>query len=302
MFTPNGRLEIRTGQIPHGQGHVTTLSQVAASTLGLTLDAVDVVFGDTATIPYSLAGTGASRAAALAGGAVLRATRTLRTRLLQAAAARAGRRPGELDVIAGNVVAVRDGRVLGGLADLVAHCADSPEGRLLLDVTEVFDSEETGWAEATHCCWVEVDPDLGTVAVRRYMIVADSGRIIDPAIADGQLRGGAVQGIATVLQERSGYAADGRQLSTGLTEYLLPTTLTAPPIEVVHLESRRPGDVPFRGLGEGGAVLAPSAVVSAVEDALAHLGIRITERYLPPWRVLELLAAHQNPTAVQEYR
>ncbi|MBK3643103.1 molybdopterin cofactor-binding domain-containing protein [Streptomyces sp. MBT33] len=302
LFTPAGRLQIRTAQIPHGQGHLTTLSQIAASTLGLPLDAVDVVYGDTAVVPYSLAGTGASRAAALAGGGVLRAARILRTRLLEAAAAHHGSPPEDLDVVGGNVVSTGDGRTLGTVAELAARYAATDEGRSRLDVSEVFDSEETGWAEATHCCWVEVDPDLGTVDVRRYVIVADSGRIINPAVADGQLRGGAVQGIGTVLQERSGYGPDGRQLAGDLTRYLLPTTLTAPAIEIVHLESRRPGDVPFRGLGEGGAVLAPSAVVGAVEDALAHLGVRLTDRHLPPWRVLDALDAGRLTTAATEYR
>ncbi|MEW1775315.1 molybdopterin-dependent oxidoreductase [Streptomyces sp. NPDC086777] len=302
LFGPDGRAQIRTGQIPHGQGHVTTLGQIAATTLGLPLDAVDVVHGDTDLVPYSLAGTGASRAAALAGGGVLRASRTLRANLLTAVGRRTGHAPLDLDVVAGKVVDRRAGRTVGTVADLAAACVAAEGERARLDVSEVFDSEETGWAEATHCCWVEVDPELGTVTVDRYLVVADSGRIINPAIADGQLRGGAVQGIGTVLQERSGYGPDGAQLSRDLTEYLLPTTRTAPAIDVVHLESRRTGDVPFRGLGEGGAVLAPSAVVGAVEDALAHLGVRLTERHLPPWRVLDLLAAHRIPTPVPEYR
>ncbi|MGA5319289.1 molybdopterin-dependent oxidoreductase [Streptomyces seoulensis] len=302
LFTAEGRVEIRTGQIPHGQGHVTTLSQIAATTLGLPLHAVDVVHGDTDRVPFSLAGTGASRAAALAGGGVLRAARRLRAELLAAVARRTGDAPEDLDIVAAHVVHVPDGRTVGPVAALAGAHVATGEGRSRLDVSEVFDSEETGWAEATHCCWVEIDPDLGTVCVDRYLIVADSGRIINPAIADGQLRGGAVQGIGTVLQERSGYGPDGRQLSRDLTEYLLPTTRTAPAIDIVHLESRRAGDVPYRGLGEGGAVLAPSAVVGAVEDALAHLGVRLTERHLPPWRVLDLLAASRTLTPVPEYR
>ncbi|MYT68248.1 MULTISPECIES: molybdopterin cofactor-binding domain-containing protein [unclassified Streptomyces] len=302
LFTPEGRPQIRTGQIPHGQGHVTTLAQIAASTLGLPLHTVEVVHGDTDTVPYSLAGTGASRAAALAGGGVLRASRTLRARLLADTARRTGRPAARLDIAAGEVVDTRDGRALGTVTALAAACVATSGEPSPLDVSEVFDSEETGWAEATHCCWVEIDPDLGTVAVERYLIVADSGRIINPAVADGQLRGGAVQGIGTVLQERSGYGPDGAQLARDLTEYLLPTTRTAPAIEVVHLESPRAGDVPYRGLGEGGAVLAPAAVVGAVEDALAHRGVRLTERHLPPWRVLGLLAADRTPTPVPEYR
>ncbi|MGW2490897.1 molybdopterin-dependent oxidoreductase [Streptomyces sp. NPDC001606] len=292
VLSPAGRLTIRTAQIPHGQGQATTLSQIAASILGLTMAEIDVVSGDTAEVPYSLAGTGASRAAALAGGAVLRAARTLRERLLTAAGAEAGRPAHHLDLAAGEIVSRTDGTVLTDLPGLLRRHFGAADGRL--DVTEVFDGAETGWAEATHCAWVEIDPDLGTVAVRRYLIVADSGRIINPAVADGQLRGGAVQGIATVLHERSGYAADGRQLSASLTDYLLPTTRTVPPIEIVHADTERPGDVPFRGLGEGGAVLAPAAVVAAVEDALAHLGVRLTERYLPPWRLVELLANHRT--------
>jgi len=299
VLAPDGRLTIFTAQVPHGQGQATTLSQVAATTLGLALHDVDVVSGDTARVPYSLAGTGASRSAALAGGAVLRAARTLRATLLGAAGRQLGVAAAGLALRDGHVASISDNSILLELPRLVKQCFNDERGRAALDVTEIYDSEEAGWAEATHCCWVEVDPELGTVRIPRYVIVANSGLIINPAIADGQLRGGATQGIGTVLFERSTYGTDGGQLTPTFNEYLLPNTLSTPRIEVVHADTERPGDVPYRGLGEGGAILAPAAVVGAIEDAVAHLGIRIHERHLPPWRIRQLIvsAGARRPAA-----
>ncbi|MEU3508230.1 xanthine dehydrogenase family protein molybdopterin-binding subunit [Streptomyces longwoodensis] len=288
VMDANGRVTVLTAQIPHGQGHATTLAQVAAGELGLPLERVDVVHGDTQLVPFSLAGTGASRGAALAGGAVLRAARRMRAALLRVAAGDAGD-PDRLGLRDGRVVSLADGSTVAPVAVVAARCHATAAGAAALDVSEVFDGAETGWAEATHCCWVEVDPALGTVAVDRYLVVADSGRLINPAVVDGQVRGGVAQGVGTVLSERSQYAADGRQLSVTLADYLLPTALSNPSVEVVHVETERPGDVPFRGIGEGPAVLAPSAVTAAVEDALAHLGVRVTSRFLPPWRVLDMM-------------
>jgi carbon-monoxide dehydrogenase large subunit len=149
----------------------------------------------------------------------------------------------------------------------------------------------TGWAYATHCCVVEIDRDTGQVALKRYVVVEDCGEIINPAIVDGQIRGGVAQGIGAVLLERSAYDDQGQFLAATFMDYLLPTAMEIPTIEVEHLEVPTADEVASRGVGEGGAIAAPPALTNAIEDALSQLGVRIGEQYLPPSRILELIGA-----------
>jgi aerobic carbon-monoxide dehydrogenase large subunit len=125
--------------------------------------------------------------------------------------------------------------------------------------------------------------------VQRYLVVEDCGSMINPAIVDGQIRGGVAQGIAGVLFEHVHYDGDGQLQSTTFMDYLLPTAVDVPTVEIHHLGVHEAGE--FRGVGEGGAMVAPAAVSSAIEDAIAHLGIRVTDQYLPPAALLELLEA-----------
>jgi len=146
--------------------------------------------------------------------------------------------------------------------------------------------EGGGWAQATHCCTVEVDPDTGHVDITRYVVVEDCGTMINPAIVEGQIRGGVAQGIGGVLYEQCAYGADGQILTSTLLDYLLPTATEVPDIEIHHLESAPTHEVNFRGVGEGGAIGAPAALTNAIADAI---GVIVTESHLPPSRVLELL-------------
>jgi len=148
-----------------------------------------------------------------------------------------------------------------------------------------------GWAQATHCCTVEVDPATGHVTIIRYVVVEDCGTMINPAIVEGQIRGGVAQGIGGVLYERSAYGADGQFLASTFLDYLLPAATEIPEIEIHHLESEPTHEVNFRGVGEGGAIGAPAALSNAIADAL---GLPVTDCHLPPARVLELL---ENATA-----
>jgi carbon-monoxide dehydrogenase large subunit len=146
-----------------------------------------------------------------------------------------------------------------------------------------------GWAQATHCCWVEVDVTTGEVHVLRYLSAEDCGEMINPAIVEGQVRGGIVQGIGNVLYENVVYDADGQFLTTTFMDYLVPGAAEMPAIEMDHLESPPEEPVDHRGVGEGGAVGAPPALTNAIEDALAPFGVTITDQYLPPARILQLI-------------
>jgi carbon-monoxide dehydrogenase large subunit len=299
---PDGTLTVFTSQMPHGQGHETTLAQLAADELGLGLDRVRVVAGDTQLTPFNLVGTGGSRAATLASGAVVGAARAVRERVLDVAAQLMEIDPADLDVVDGAVVARGAPEVRTTLADIgrMAHLRPGladPAGRPGIEEVGTFDSAEGTWSVATHACVVEVDRDTGLVRIERYVVVGDCGAVVNPAVVDGQVRGGVVQGLGAVLLERSAYDRDGQFLSATFMEHLLPTALDVPPIEVHHVHHEPSDGIDYRGVGEGGAIGAPAALTSAIEDALDHLGVRITEQHLPPARLLELVAASSARSA-----
>jgi carbon-monoxide dehydrogenase large subunit len=161
-----------------------------------------------------------------------------------------------------------------------------------LEVEATFDGGEGGWSGGSHGAIVEVDVETGIVKVERYVAVEDCGALINPAVVEGQIRGGVAQGIGAVLLERSAYGEDGSFQSATFMDYLMPTACDVPRIEIEHLETvPLDADVNFRGVGEGGMIIAPPTVVNAIEDALSPFGVRIYEQHLPPARILELIAA-----------
>jgi carbon-monoxide dehydrogenase large subunit len=137
-------------------------------------------------------------------------------------------------------------------------------------------------------CTVEIDLETGGVKFLRYIVVEDCGRVINPAVVEGQIRGGVAQGIGEVLYEWAAYDEDGNFLASTFMDYLLPTAAEIPVIEIEHMETDPEGEFGFRGVGEGGAIVAPATLTNAIEDALLPFGARVTEQYLPPAKVLEL--------------
>jgi carbon-monoxide dehydrogenase large subunit len=287
----DGTLVVVTGQMPHGQGHETTLAQIAADEFGVPFEDVRIVFGDSDVVPKAL--TGGSRAATMAGGAALTTARALRAKVLEAASYLFEASPDDLTISAGSVsVAGVPARALP-LAQVITELRQSgrvPEDvEVNLAVDNVYDGGKGGWAGGTHCAVVEVDPGTGLVRVERYLVAEDCGTLINPAVVDGQVRGGVAQGIGAVLLERSAYDPDGNYLSATFMDYLMPTAMDIPRIEISHLQSvPLDPDVNFRGVGEGGMIVAPATVCNAIEDALAPFGVRVLEQHLPPARLLEL--------------
>jgi carbon-monoxide dehydrogenase large subunit len=294
---PDGRLVVVTAQAPHGQGHETTLAQVAADEMGVAFDQVRVVYGDTQVAPFSVIGTGGSRAATWASGAVIRATRRLKEKVFAISSELMEVAPEDLEISDG-VVAVRGApRTALPLAQ-VATLAYMAPGRLPPDLdcdlqaTDTFlgeGIEGSGWSGGTHLCTVEIDLATGHVTIGRYLVVEDCGRMINPAIVDGQIRGGVAQGIGAVLHERVAYDEDGNCLTGTLMDYMLPTATDVPEITIEHLDTDPHGEFGFRGVGEGGAIVSPAALTNAIADALAQFGSRVTEQHLPPAHVLELI-------------
>jgi aerobic carbon-monoxide dehydrogenase large subunit len=197
----------------------------------------------------------------------------------------------DLDIADGQVVVRGDPDSAIPVGEVARQAAAGTAAGPNLEVEATFDGGESGWSGGSHCAIVEVDVETGLVKFERYIAAEDCGALINPAVVDGQIRGGIAQGIGAVLLERSAYDADGNYQSATFMDYLLPTACDIPRIEIEHLETvPLDADVNFRGVGEGGMIVAPPTLVSAIEDALAPFGVRIYEQHLPPARILELIA------------
>ena len=280
----DGTVLVYTGQMPHGQSHETTFAQIAADELGVPFEQVRVVVGDSDTSPFGM--TGGSRAATMAGGATLHTARALKERILDVASRALEASPGDLVIVDGKV-AVRGVPVSAiALTDVAAAAASDDE----LEVEREFDGGKGGWSGGTHCAIVDIDVETGQVTIERWVVVEDCGTLINPAVVEGQVRGGIAQGIGAVLLERSAYDDEAQYVSGTFMDYLLPTATEIPRIEIHHLETvPLDPDVNFRGVGEGGMIVSPPTLVNAIEDALAPFDVTITEQHLPPLRIMELL-------------
>jgi carbon-monoxide dehydrogenase large subunit len=289
-MTPNGEVEARIGASPHGQGTRTTLAQVIADRLGITPAQVRIVHGDTDRTPYGW-GTFASRNAVISGGACQAAADRLAQRLRRAAAKvlQAGE----------DAIELRDGQAFGPHGASIAIAALAKQVHQRSDLFGEFNLAESAsydppgtFSNACHLVIVEVDPETGGVRILRYLVVEDAGRILNPMIADGQVRGGIAQGIANALFEEIVHAEDGNILTGTLADYIPPTSAEIPEIEIHHLETISAATATgAKGLGEGGSIGAPAAVANAISDALAHLGIDIAEIPATPPRIRALIRA-----------
>ncbi len=288
VVTPEGDVKVITSQMPHGQSHETTYAQVAATELGVGIADIEVVYGDTSRTPFSFIGTGGSRGGPMGGGAVRGSSREVRRLMAEKAAEMLEASVNDIEIVDGNIhVAGVPSRGLT-FAE-VAASVEPDHGEAFQARCDYEGKGDGGWSCATHACIVEIDLDTGMVAIPRYIVVEDCGPIINPAIVDGQVRGGVAQGIGAVLYEEAAYDDQANPQATTYMNYLIPTAMEIPHIEVHHLETLSPGgENDFRGVGEGGMIGAPAVLTNAIEDALAHRNVRITNQYLPPSRILEL--------------
>jgi carbon-monoxide dehydrogenase large subunit len=290
---PSGRTVVYTGLAALGQGTETVLAQICADTLGLALDDVDVVHGDTAAVPEGI-GSFASRGTAVGGSAVLLASRAVRHRLLDAAARRLEVSPRDL-VLERHRVVVRGAPARGiAVADLAA--AAGPGG---LSAAERFEAPRMTYPYGTHLAAVEVDPETGVVTPLRYAIAYDVGRAVNPMLVEGQLAGGLAQGLGGALHEELAYDAAGQLLSATLMDYVLPGPVEMPAALSIAVLEETPtplNPLGAKGAGEGGTAGAGAAIANAVADALRPLGVEIRALPLSPSRVRELIAAQQGKT------
>jgi aerobic carbon-monoxide dehydrogenase large subunit len=297
---PSGAIEARIGASPHGQGLATSLSQLIADQLGVEPAAVRIVHGDTDRTPYGW-GTFASRSLVIAGGACQLAAERLRERLAALAGHLLEAEPRDI-VLAEGKARVRGTDLEIAIPDL-ARAAFHQSHRFAgaidpdLQVSATYDPAGT-YSNACHAAIVEVDPETGHVRLERFLVVEDAGRLINPMIVNGQIAGGVAQGIANALFEEIVYDQSGNILTGSLADYLPPTCAELPPIEILHLETTSDASITkAKGLGEGGAIGAPAAVVNAIADALRPLSVRPFEIPATPQRIRELIrrAAGDQP-------
>jgi len=294
---PSGFVEARIGASPHGQGLRTTLAQIIADELGTVPDRVKVIHGDTDRTPYGF-GTFASRSLVIAGGASLIAARKLRAKLVKIA--------GHLLEASADDIALKDGVATVAGTDralpiaTVARAAYHQVHRFGGDIgpglaeSGTYDPPGT-FSNACHAAIVEVDIETGAVAIEKFVVAEDAGRLINPMIVDGQIHGGVAQGIANALLEEIVYDETGNILTTSLADYLPPTAREIPPIEIHHLETLTEASITkAKGLGEGGTIGAPAAVVNAINDALSPFGVSIDEFPATPQRIRAALKAAER--------
>jgi aerobic carbon-monoxide dehydrogenase large subunit len=283
---PSGQVEARTGASPHGQGLRTTLAQLVADELGVAPENVRVVHGDTDRTPYGW-GTFGSRSLVITGGAATLAARKVREKLLIIAGdvLEAAREDIVLENGAARVAGTDRSVSIAKLARAAYH--QSHRFKMTPGLAESAHYDPPGtFSNACHVAIVEVDIETGGVRVERFVAVEDAGRIINPLIADGQVHGGIAQGIGNALLEEVIYDQFGNIQTATLADYLPPTAREVPAIELHHIETPAASSLTgAKGLGEGGTIGAPAAIINAVNDALSPFGISIEEIPATPQRI-----------------
>ena len=289
---PSGTVEVLMGTGSHGHSLETTIPQVVADHLGCDIDAVVLRQGGDS--PYG-PGTGGSRSAVIAGGAAQTAAANLREKVVALAAHSLEASADDLEV-SGSVVSVR-GTPSKQLtfAELAATAYTNmfglPPGMEpgLQSSSRFQPPAPFTWSNATHLCTCEVDVTTGQITLLRYIVSEDCGVMINPMVVEGQIAGGATQGIGNALYEEMAYDSEANPLATSFLDYLIPTADDVPVMEYGHVETPSASLGGYKGMGEGGAIASPAAVANAVNDALAPFGARVTQFPITPWRVLQAI-------------
>jgi carbon-monoxide dehydrogenase large subunit len=295
-FDPSGTVLLFAATHSHGQGHATTLAQLAADELGVSLNDISVIQGDTDLVPYGF-GTFASRSAVMAGGATIQASRVVASKIRRVAAHWLEASPDDLDLGGGRATVrgapERSVSIREIASAAVIQCDRLPPGEEPgLEATERYTAGigTGGFSNACHGVIVEVDPETGKIDIQRYAVAEDCGTVINPTIVEGQVHGGIAQGIGGTMYEHLAYDEQGQLMTTSFLDYLIPGATEVPQIEIDHLESPSPVTLGgIKGMGEGGAVAPAGAIANAVVDALSPLGVTITDLPLDPQRIRALI-------------
>ncbi|MDY6995993.1 MAG: xanthine dehydrogenase family protein molybdopterin-binding subunit [Actinomycetota bacterium] len=291
-----GKINVYVNGGSTGNSLETTVVQLTADALGADIGDVASIQGDTAVTPYG-AGTQGSRSGPMTAGAVSEAGAVLRDQIVAMAAAHLSAEAADIELAGSKAVVRSDPSKSVSFADLAYRAYYEPqqvppEISASLEATARFTAPPTApihWANATHACTCEVDVETGEVTLTRYIVSEDVGPMINPNVVEGQIAGGTAQGIGGALLEQMSYDDDGNPLSSTFVDYLLPTATEVPPIEYGHVEIPGPGVGGYKGCGEGGAIGSTPAVINAINDALAPLGVTITRLPATPAAIVEAI-------------
>jgi len=285
---PSGFVEARIGSSPHGQGLRTSLAQIIADEIGVDPQVIKVVHGDTDRSPYGW-GTFASRSLVLSGGASLMAAQKIRAKLLKMASHLLEASPEDIKLEEGSAHVIGTDRsvTIASMARAAYHQTHIFKGEIEPGLSENATYDPSGtFSNACHVAVVEVDIETGSVTLEKFLVAEDAGLIINPMIADGQVHGGVAQGIGNALLEEIIYDETGNIMTSTLADFLPPTAREIPEIELHHIETLTGNTITkAKGLGEGGAIGAPAAVISAINDALKPFDVSIDEMPATPQRI-----------------
>ncbi len=301
---PSGKVHAATSVGTQGQGHFTSFAQIIADALTVPVEDIVITTGDSGAFGWGT-GTFASRAAVVAGNAVHLAAQAVREKALVVAGTKLEARVEDLMLEDGRV-SVRGTPARSMTLAEVAVAANPLRGTIPeaweqpgLEASRYFAPPRGTFPNGAHAAIIEVDIDTGMLKVLKYVVVHDCGRIINPMILEGQIRGGVAQGLGGAFYEKLVYDESGQLLTQTFMDYLLPTAMEVPEVEVVHLETPSPlNPLGVKGAGEAGVIPVPALVAQALDDALLDFGIRITEMPLSPNRLLEIIRqakSQQNP-------
>ena len=293
----SGKVMVATGACPQGQGHETAFAQVAADIWNVDIDDVVVTLADTSHVTMGY-GTIASRSAVTASGAIKDSSEKVKEKVFAIAANVLEASESDLELRGGSV-GVKGVPEMSMTLKEVARAAlpgwihQRPEGiEAGLEGTAYYEPPTVTWAYAANAAILEIDAQTGVVKIENYVEVHDAGTLINPGIADGQVKGGLVQGIGGGLFEELSYDEHGQLMTGSFMDYLLPTASDVPPINVIHTETPSPrNSFGFKGLGEGGAIAPPVVIANAVCDALKSFGMEINSTPVRAEQILNILDA-----------
>jgi carbon-monoxide dehydrogenase large subunit len=295
----NGKISVATGYGTQGQGHFTSFAQVVAEQLGVDVQDVHLVTGDTAEFHWGT-GTFASRGAVVAGSAIHASASAVRQKILKLASEILGAPEEELELEGGQVRVAdipQKSISLGELASLAnpLRGAVEPGTEPGLEATAYFGPKYGATASGTHAMILEVDPETMMVEIKRYVAVEDCGTVLNPLILEGQIHGGVAMGIGNAYYEKLAYDENGQLLNASLADYLIPTATEVPRIVVGHEETPSPlNPLGSKGAGEAGTIPVPALFAQALENALPEYGLEILESPLSPNRLFELLVGKEK--------
>jgi carbon-monoxide dehydrogenase large subunit len=291
---PSGTVNVYIAGGSTGNSIETTVVQLTADALGVRTEDVHTIQGDTAVTGFG-AGAAGSRSGSMTAGAIRETASILRERIKAIAAHRFEAAVEDIDLVDSRASVRGTPSISISLAELAAAAYFDPYSLppgvpAGLEAVGRYTSEARQiWVNATHLCTCELDIATGQVTLLRYIVSEDCGPMINPNVVEGQIAGGAVQGIGGALYEHLAYDDDGNPVATTFMDYLVPTATEVPTIEYGHVETPSPGPGGYKGVGEGGAIGAPPAVVNAVNDALSPFGLHVARLPLSPDRIVELL-------------